>query len=210
MNIIESLNWRYATKKFDNAKKVSESDLKDLLEAVNLTPTSVGMQLQNVVVVENKELREKLLPVSHGQPQVIDASHLLVLCSETNVDEARIDKYMKRVAEVRGVEVDSLEQFKAMAKMWTIDSQDAESLQAWMDKQVYIALGNLMTAAAIMKIDACPMEGFDAGQYDDILGLTEKGLKSVLVVPVGYRSSEDPYPQMKKVRKELSDFVIKL
>jgi nitroreductase len=208
MNIIESLNWRYATKKFDDSKKISDSNLNELLEAVNLTPTSVGLQLQNVIVVDNKELREKLLPVSMGQKQIVDASHLLVLCAETTLDEARVDTYLARNAAVRDVTIESLDKFKEMVMFWV--GQAGDNAQEWIDKQVYIALGNLMTAAAMMKIDACPMEGFDAAQYDEILGLKDKGLKSVLVVPVGYRSEEDIFPQMKKVRKDLSDFVIKM
>ena len=208
MNIVESLNWRSATKKFDPSKKVTEDQLKNLLEAVNLTPTSVGLQLQNVIVVESEKIRQDLLPATMGQKQVMDASHLLVLCSETTLDEARVDQFLARIAEVRGVTVESLDKFKEMVMFWV--SQAGENAQDWIDKQVYITLGNLMTSAASMKIDACPMEGFDPKQYDEILGLTEKGLKSVLVVPIGFRDEQDPYSQQKKVRKELSEFVIRM
>ena len=208
MDIIDSLNWRYATKKFDVTKKLTSEQLDVLLEALNLTPTSVGLQLQNVVVVENKELREQLLPVSMGQKQVVDASHLLVLCSETTLSEDRIDQYLERNAQVRDVTIESLDKFKNMVMFWV--DKVGDHAQEWIDKQVYIALGNLLTAAAIMKVDACPMEGFEADKYIEILGLREKGLKPVIVVPIGFRSEEDFMLNLKKVRKELSDFVIKM
>lgn len=206
MSLIEKMNWRTATKKFDPSKKLTEEQVTELLELLNLTPTSYGGQFQNVVVVENKELREQLVPVSWGQKQVVDASHLLVLCSELNVGAERVEKFMDRIVEVRGVERSSLDGYRDML----VNAVSNEGAQTWHDKQTYITLGNLMTSAAYMGIDACPMEGFDAAKYDEILGLTEKGLKSVLVVPIGHRAEDDMYAKLPKVRKELNDFVIKI
>lgn len=208
MSLVEKMQWRTATKKFDPTKKISEDQVNELLTLLNLTPTSVGLQMQNVVVIENKTIREKLLPASMNQQQVVDASHLLVLCAETQLDDARVEAYMNRIVQVRGVERESLDKFKEMVMFWI--GQAGDKAQEWSDKQVYIMLGNLMTGAAYMGIDACPMEGFDPKQYDEILNLKDKGLKSVLVVPIGYRADDDMYSKQKKVRKDINDFIIRM
>lgn len=204
MNLIESLTWRYATKQFDATKKVSESDLEFIKEAINLTATSYGLQTYKVLIVENPVLREQLLPVSWGQKQVVDASHLLVFCSDTTVTPEAIDAYVKLKSDVQGIELAHLKGYSDFMKS-SIGSFPAEATQSWSKKQTYIALGNAMAACAELKIDSCPMEGFDAVKYNEILGLNERDLTAALVLPIGYRSEEDKTQHAKKVRKPLAE-----
>lgn len=198
--LLEALNWRYAVKKFDSTKKISEEDFEDLKKALQLSTSSYGLQLYKFLVVKNPEIREELVAASWGQKQVSEASHLVVFCIPESLEAAQIDEYVKLTAETRELPVDSLQGFGDFMKK-TLLSKEQEDLSQWMAKQTYIALGNLLDAAAIKKIDACPMEGFDAEKYNEILGLKAKGLKAVLVTPLGYRSEEDKNQHAVKVRK---------
>jgi len=209
MDLIKALNNRYATKKFDATKKLSQDIVEQLIEAARLTPTSYGLQLMKLVVVENPKLREELVSASYGQTQVKDSSHLFVLCREENVTEDHIESYMSNIAGTRSVEIEKLNPFKNAIEQAVLPKTDEEKSD-WMGRQVYIALGNLLTSCAILGVDSCPMEGFVPDEYDRILDLKSKGLKSVLVVPVGYRASDDFNAQNKKVRRDSADFLVRI
>ena len=206
MSIIQSLNWRYATKMFDPTQKISDAYMGMLLEALRLTPSSFGLQFWKFLVVTNQDIKNKLVEHSWGQKQVADCSHLLVFCKPAKVTAADVDRYVSDIAKTRGVEAASLEGYANMMKGY-IENTTPEVLSAWMDKQLYIALGVLHTVCAELKIDSCPMEGFSAAAYDEVLDLPAKGLKSVVVCPVGYRSADDKYALAKKVRYPVEDVV---
>lgn len=203
MDIIESLNWRYATKKFDT-KKLDKKQIDLVLEALRLSASSYGLQPMHVVMVENPTVREELVAQSWGQRQVADASHLLVLCRQNDMTGTDIDNYIDAIVETRNVPKESLEQYSGMMK-GTVGKMPEEQKTIWMNNQVYLGLGNLLTICASEGIDACPMEGFDREAYDRILKLEEKGLRSVVVCPVGYRSEEDAYAKAAKVRKPMNE-----
>ncbi|MFT4832429.1 MAG: nitroreductase [Psychroserpens sp.] len=203
---IDSLNWRYATKKFDATKKVSSADLDSLLEATTLSASSFGLQPYKIFVVENAEIRSKLRPAAWDQSQITEASHLIVLANQNSFGAELVEEYVENVSETRGVPAEGLKGYAdfMISKLVPL-SEDAKAV--WTAKQTYIALGNLLSAAAINKIDACPMEGFDAAQFNDILGLTEKGLNTAVLVAVGYRSEEDETQHYKKVRKSKENLI---
>lgn len=207
MSIVSKLKWRYATKKFDSNKKLSSEQLQELLEAGNLTATSVGLQPIRLLVVENPALRAQILPHAWGQNQVVDASHLLVLATVLpETLPAHVDEYIARAAQTRGVTVESLDGFKNMIT-GIISSRSPAEQRVWAEKQAYIALGQIMTAAAALEIDTCPMEGFVPSKVDEILDLQAKGLASVLMLPVGFRAEDDKYASTPKVRLGLDQFV---
>lgn len=198
--LIDNLNWRYATKKFDSTKKITDEKLTILKEALRLSPSSYGLQPYKFLIIENKEIREKLKEKSWGQTQITDASHLLVLCSYIDINENHIDDHVSNTASARGMEVEALKGFGDFMKN-TISKLDVEKKQIWNSKQAYIALGQLLSACAHLKIDATPMEGFDPAGYDEVLGLKAKNLHASLVCPIGYRSEEDANQHFAKVRK---------
>ncbi|PKV50582.1 nitroreductase [Aquimarina sp. MAR_2010_214] len=207
MNIIESLHWRYATKKFDNKKILSQEKIDILTEAFNLTATSYGLQPLKLVVIKNKSLQKELTPHSWNQQQVADASHVLVFCIENVVGEQYISKHFDNVKAIRNTSEEILKPFKEQL----VDSftyKSPEEIFNWSAKQAYLALGNLLTVCAIEKIDSCPMEGFIPEKYDEILNLKDLGLKSVLVLPIGYRAEDDMFAEFKKVRRPITDTVI--
>lgn len=202
--IIEDLNWRYATKKYDTTKIVSEEDLSIIKESLRLTPTSMGLMPLKFIIVENKEIREKLKIAANGQTQITDASHLIVLCAVTNPTEEHVDTHISLTANVRNLDLSSLEGFKKSAKNF-LSNFTIEKKQFWTSKQAYIALGMLMSTCAQLRIDATPMEGFNPDQFDEILGLKERNLHTALVCPIGYRHKDDKYQYLKKVRKTHDD-----
>ena len=204
MNFIENAKWRYATKKYDSSKKVSQKDLEFIKEAVNLAATSYGLQPFKVLIIENPEIRKQLQPVSWGQSQIVDASHLFVFVNMLNPGEKEIDAYVENIAEVRGTSAAALQGFSNYIK-GAVGKFSSEQKAIWTSKQTYLALGNLLNAAAELKIDATPIEGFEPAQYNEILGLTEKGLNASLVAAIGYRSAEDGNQHLKKVRKPLEE-----
>ena len=209
-NIIESLEWRYATKKFDTEKKVSAEDLNEILESGRLAPSSFGLQPWKFIVITDAKLREQLKAVSWNQPQVTDASHLIVLTVNTNVDAKFVDKYVKKIAEVRKVPVENLKGYADMmnGSISAKSSQGANSVVDWSTHQVYIALGMMLTTAAVKKIDAAPMEGFDSSKYDEMLNLKQQGLHAVALMAIGYRK-DDPDAVKAKVRFDMKDIIIK-
>lgn len=209
MSIIEKLQWRYATKKFDNSQQLSEEKLNTLKEAFNLTALSYGLQTLKLVVIKDKTKRENLVELSYGQRQVADASHLLVLCIQDEIDEKDVNIHFDTIKTVRNTPDVVLEPFKKQLKS-TIEAMPVDKKISWATKQAYIALGNLMTVCAVEGIDSCPMEGFVPKALDKALGLDQRGLSSVLLLPVGYRADDDLFSDLKKVRKPLSETIIEL
>ncbi len=209
-NIIESLEWRYATKQFDNTKKVSDADMNEILEAGRLAPSSFGLQPWKFIAITDTKLREQLKAATWSQPQVCDASHLVVLAVRTDVNAEYVKDYVKKIAEVRKVPVESLKEYEDMM-LGAVEggSKNAQSVIEWSTRQVYIALGFMLETAALKKIDACPMEGFEPDKYDEILGLKKQNLHAVVLMPVGHRAADDPALQKAKVRFDLNDVVIR-
>ena len=209
MNIINSLEWRYATKKFDPSKKLSAQQIETLKNAFNLTATSFGLQPLKLIVIENKELQEEFVKYCYYQRQVADASHLLVLCIENDTTTEAINAYFDLEKEVRGVSEEVISKFRdqlvAMYKNKTLEEKQLSATY-----QTYIALGNLMTVCAVEKIDNCPMEGFVPEKIDELLNLPTQNLKSVLLMPVGFRAEDDFMSKMKKVRKPLNETVLEI
>lgn len=197
---IEHQNWRYATKKFDTTKKVSNSDLQILKKAIQLATSSYGLQPYKVLLVENPEIRKQLQPASWGQSQIVDASHLLVFANITKIDEAYIDAFFNNTATTRNMDIESLDGYKTFMKNAILNMPE-EKMAIWTSKQTYLALGNLINAAAELKIDVTPMEGFEPEKYNEILGLNAKGLSASLVATIGYRHEEDQLQHLAKVRK---------
>jgi nitroreductase len=198
--IIEDLNWRYAVKKYDNTKKISAEDFNTIKESLRLGPSSYGLQPLKYIVIENKELREELKVHSFNQSQITDASHIIVFCSFIDIDENHIDNYTENIAKTRNQQVEKVIGFGDYMKK-EILPMDKGLLASWNSKQAYIALGQVLHTCANLRIDATPMEGFKTDKYDEILGLTEQNLKSILVCAFGYRSTDDSNSSLKKVRK---------
>lgn len=209
MNIIDNLKWRYAVKKFDTNKNLTQEQLNLLKEAFNLTATSYGLQPLKLVVVENKEIQEKLVPHSWNQQQVVQVSHLLVICVKDNYTPEEVETYFNLVQQVRNTPDAVINPFKEFLTA-EIAKKTQEELFIWNKNQAYIALGNLLTVCATQQIDSCPMEGFNPEKYDEILQLTERNLKSVLVLPVGFRAEDDYMKDLKKVRKNITETVIEI
>ena len=207
MEIIKQLKWRYATKKFDNDKLVSNAKIKKLSQAFNLTATSFGLQPLKLIIANNKQLQQELVKHSMNQEQVAQASHILIFCIETDIDTSYVEAYFKRIKSIRNTPDEILKPFKDYL-IEDFEKQTQKEIEDWATKQAYLAMGNLLTVCAIEEIDSCPMEGFDPEQYDEIFNLKEKGLKSVLVMPIGYRAEDDMFADFKKVRKDLKDSVI--
>lgn len=207
--IVDALNWRYATKGFDTKKKVSPRDLNDLLEAARLAPTSYGLQPFRMILVKNPAIRAKLREAAWNQGQLVEASHIVVFAVKKGIDAAYVDQFVDLVAKTRKVKVETLKDYADMMK-GTIAAKSPEMLDEWSSRQAYIALGTMLLAAARAKIDACPMEGFDATKFDEILGLGDKGLRSIAVCALGYRTKTDAYAKMKKVRFAKKDMVIEV
>jgi nitroreductase len=200
----ENQKWRYATKKFDAAKKISDTDLATIKEAIQLSTSSYGLQPYKVLIIENPEIRAQLQPVSWGQSQITEASHLLVFVNNTDVTDDHIDAYMNNIAETRGVNIADLKAYGDFMKSKLVPlSADVKS--TWTSKQTYLALANLMNVAAELKIDVTPMEGFEPEKYNEILNLTEKGLNASLVATIGYRHEDDATQHFSKVRKPIQE-----
>ncbi len=205
----ENAKWRYATKKFDTSKKVSSEDLATLKEAIRLSASSFGLQLYKVIIVENPELRAKLLTASWGQTQIVDASHLLIFANQTTVENADVDHYLNNVATTRNLPIDALAGYGDYMK-GAVANMPEEVKPIWTAKQTYIALSNLLNAAAELKIDVTPMEGFVPAQYNEILGLDKLGLNAAIVATVGYRHEEDATQHYAKVRKSNEELFLTL
>jgi len=197
-DLIRQLEWRYATKKFDPSRKIDPRDWRTLEEALVLTPSSYGLQPWKFYVVNDPAIRAQLKGAAWGQSQITDASHLVVFTVKKDLGSADVDRLVHRVAAVRNVPHAALEGYRKM--MVSAVSRPPEQVHAWAAKQAYIALGNFLTSAALLGIDACPMEGFEAAKFDEILGLDQQGYASVVIATAGYRAADDATARLAKVR----------
>ena len=210
-SLIDTMNWRYATKTFDTGKKLTDEQVNNLLEAVNLSASSYGLQPWRMIIVKNPELRAQIKDSAWGQAQTTDASHLIVLTIVKNLDDTYVDKFINLVSTTRGVDIAHLEGYSQMMKgaiKTKTETGGVEAVKEWSARQAYIALGVLLTACASERIDSCPMEGFDNKKVDEILGLADLGLESVVMCPIGYRSETDETANYKKVRVAKEEMVI--
>jgi len=208
-SIIQQLQWRYACKSFDPNRLLKTEQIQLLKEAFDLTASSYGLQPLKMLVISNAKLKSRLVAASMNQKQIQQCSHLLVLCTRTDVSPEFIHSYFDLVKSKRGTEDKILAPFLEflLKEMGEMSDEDKE---VWMAKQAYIALGNLLTVCALEGIDACPMEGFEPPKYDEILGLSRQGLRAVLLLPVGHRSVQDTFAAMAKVRRGLDEVIIEL
>jgi nitroreductase / dihydropteridine reductase len=203
MSLINDLNWRYAAKLM-NGKSISDEQLNMVLTAINLSASSYGLQPYKVMVVSKPETKIKLQEAAYGQLQVGSSSHVLIFMVPLKITEEYIQNYISLIAEERAIPAGFLDDFKKTLET-TIIALPSDVQQVWATKQAYIGLGTALVAAAEQKIDACPMEGFDALKFDKILNLEEKGIKSVVMLVLGYRAETDTYANFKKVRKTMEE-----
>ena len=207
MDIVEALEWRYAVKKFDENEILTENSISRISKALSLTATSMGMQLLEFVIVKDAVVKNSLVEACYNQNQVSTCSHLIVLARKNAVDQGFIDAYIDRIAEVKQLEKSSPQLTNFSNMVGGTLRMEKEKQIRWMENQVYIALGNLLTVCAAEKIDACPMEGFNPEKIDELLNLEAKGLKSVLLCPIGIRAKDDKYAKMPKVRRPIKDTI---
>lgn len=200
-------NWRYATKKYDATKKISNEDLETIKKAVQISASSYGLQPYKVLIIENKDIREKLKPVAWGQTQITDASHLLVFANIINFGDSEIDAYINNVSQTRNIPTENLEGMSNFIKS-KISTLPEEERNIWTSKQTYLALANLLTATAELDIDATPMEGFESEHFNKILGLDSLGLNASVIATIGYRAEDDTTQHYAKVRKNHNDLFI--
>lgn len=199
--------WRYATKQFDASKTIPAPVWQALEESLVLSPSSYGLQPWQFVVVTDPDLRAKLRPHSWNQTQITDASHLVVFAIPDKVDVPYMEKYLARIAEIRGVTLESLGFYRNMMMADIIAGPRQAWVDEWAARQVYIALGNFMTSAALVGIDTCPLEGIDPREYDALLDLPAKGFNTIVACAAGYRSADDKYATLPKVRFEKSELI---
>ena len=208
--LLAQLQWRYATKVFDPTMKIPDADWAALEAALVLTPTSYGMQPHRYLVITDQATKEKLVPFSWNQRQPADCSHFVVFAARSHNSEADVDHYMARIAEVRGGSVEALAGFKKILMGDVVNGERGKAALEWATRQAYIALGNFMTAAALLGIDACPMEGFLPAKYDEVLGLPATGFHAVVACAAGYRAASDKYASMPKVRFTASELIVRV
>ncbi len=204
---VQALEWRYATKVFDATQKIPADVWAALEKTLVLTPTSYGLQPYHFLVVQNSATREALLPHSWGQRQVVDCSHFVVFAARTEMKDTDVDKLIHRIAEVRGLPATALESYRHMMLGDVVNGPRGKIAHEWATRQAYIALGNLMTAAAVLGVDACPMEGLAPAEYDRILHLHGTGYATVVACALGYRAAADKYAGFAKVRYATADLV---
>jgi nitroreductase len=206
-SLLKQLNWRYATKKFDPARKIPLAVWSVLEEALILTPSSYGLQPWKFIVVTDQALKTRLRPASWNQAQVEDCSHLVVFTAKQDITETDVDRFIARIAEVRGVTAESLAGFRGFMVGDLVNGARHAIIHEWAARQTYIAMGNLLTSAAVLGIDACPFEGLEPAKYDEILGLKGSGFATVAACPLGYRGPDDKYASVPKVRFEAKDVI---
>jgi len=196
-----ALEWRYATKVFDATKKIPTATWATLERALVLSPSSFGLQPYKFLVITDATLRARLMPATWGQKQVVECSHYVVFTARTSLAAEHIDAFINRIAEVRGITAESLKAYREMMNGSLITGGTlSKMIPEWAARQAYIAIGNLMTSAALLGVDACPIEGFEPDKYDDILQLRSSGLASVVCCALGYRATTDKYATLPKVR----------
>ena len=205
--LLSALNWRYATKIFDAAKKIPTEVWQTLEQSLVLTPTSYGLQPYQFLVIANPVKRAELLPHSWNQHQVVDASHFVVFTARTEMKEADVDKLIQRTTDLRKLPADALNAYRGMMIGDIVNGPRGKKAHEWAARQAYIALGNLMTCAAVLYVDTCPMEGLSPTEYDKILNLADSGYATVMACALGYRAAGDKYASLAKVRYETKDVV---
>lgn len=209
MNLIDALNWRYAAKRM-NGQIVPAEKIENIVEAARLAPSSMGLQPYTVLVITNPEVKAKLQPAAYNQPQIVEASHLLVFAAWDNVTAEHVETYIQDIATTRGVPAENLDGFKA-SLMGIVNGRTTEQKHEWAARQAYIAFGTAIAAAAVEQVDATPMEGFVPSQVDEILGLSEKGLRSVTILALGYRDAGNDFlASSQKVRRSKELFVAEI
>lgn len=208
--LLDAQNWRYATKSFDPAKRIPDATWAALEQTLVLSPSSFGLQPYRFLVIANPAKRAQLLPHAWGQRQVVDASHFVVFAARTDVKAADIDTFLQRTAEVRGVSLESLAGYRGMMAGMLLSDGFKPIAPHWAARQAYIALGNLMTSAALLGVDACPMEGLVPAEFDKLLGLTEQGYTTVVACALGYRAPDDKYATLPKVRFDRASLIATL
>lgn len=209
MNFINDQKWRYATKKMDASKKVSDADFQLLMEAIQLSTSSYGLQPYVVFNIVDPEVRKQIQPAAWNQSQIVDASHLLVFANILDFGATEIENYIKNLVDTRQIPYESVKGYEDFMKM-KITELPKEKRDIWTAKQTYLALGNLLNAAAELKIDVTPMEGFEPEKVNEILKLNEKNLNASLIAAIGYRSEEDATQHYAKVRKPLNQLFINI
>lgn len=205
--LLEQLHWRYATKRFEPGRKIPPATWDTLEQALVLSPSSYGLQPWKFIVIQDAALREKLQTVSWNQTQVTECPHYVVFAVRRKMTEAQVDRFIARTAEVRGITVESIKFYRDMILGDVVHGPRGAVAQEWAARQAYIALGGLMTAAALLGVDACPMEGLNPLAYDDILGLANSEFATVMACALGYRSSADKYASLAKVRYPASEVI---
>lgn len=205
--LLDALQWRYATKAFDANKKIPADTWAALEKALVLTPTSYGLQPYQFLVVQDPAKRAALLPNSWGQKQVVDCSHFVVFTARTEMTEADVDRLIQLSSKVRGIPAESLAAYRGMMLGDIVNGPRGKNAHEWAARQSYIALGNLMTAAALLNVDTCPMEGINPVEYDNILNLNGTGYKTVVALALGYRAESDKYATMAKIRYDIAELV---
>jgi nitroreductase len=209
-NLIDCLNWRYATKKFDQTKIIPPATWQALAESLVLTPSSYGLQPWKFIVITNPELKAQLKPLSWNQSQVTDCSHYVVFTIKKNLPAAHIDRFIARTAEIRDTSVESMAGYRNMIAADVVNGARSFNVNEWATRQAYIALGNFMTSAALLGVDACPMEGIEPINYDKVLKLADQGFTTVVACAAGYRADDDKYATLAKVRFAIDDVVTTL
>lgn len=209
-SLVESLNWRYAVKKFDSSKKISAEVWSALEDSLVLTPSSYGLQPWKFLVITDKSVMQKLTPVSWGQKQIEDCSHLVIFTVKEKMDEAHITHFVETTAIVRGVDPATMDGYKKMMIGDVVTGPRSKVSFEWAARQAYIALGSFMTSCALVGVDTCPMEGIDPIKYDEILGLTDSGWRTVVACPAGFRADDDKYAVAKKVRFNKEEIIKKI
>jgi len=199
-NLLESLNWRYATKKFDSSKTISPEIWAALEDSLVLSPSSYGLQPWKFLIITNPETKEKLKPLSWNQSQVTDCSHYVVFTIKKNLTAAHIDHFIDRTAAVRAMPAESMKGYRDIMVSDVVNGPRSLTVNEWATRQTYIALGNFMTSAALVGVDTCPMEGLEPANYDRVLGLPDKGYATVVACAAGYRAEDDKYATLAKVR----------
>ena len=205
--LLGALRWRYATKVFDAAKKIPTDVWLTLEQALVLTPTSYGLQPYRFLVIHDVAKRAALVLHSWGQKQVVDCSHFVVLTARTHMTEADVDRLITRSSTVRGVPATSLNPYRGMMLSDVVNGPRGKTAHEWATRQTYIALGNLMTSAALLGVDTCPLEGLVPAEYDRILDLAGSGYATVVACALGYRAANDRYAKRPKVRYDTAEVV---
>ena len=204
--LIESLNWRYATKEFDSTQKIPADTWSSLEESLVLTPSSFGLQPWKFISITDQAVKDSLVEHSWGQKQVAECSHMLIFCAKTEMNQKDIEAWLQHLAQARNVSRESLDGYAGMMAGFFGNMDSAQTL-SWAKNQVYIALGQLMSSAALLGIDACPMEGIIPSEYNRILNLNDSGYTTTVACPLGYRSENDKYQNIPKVRFEKEQLI---